>query len=176
MRLSPVLLIASLCAGPALAQAGPPPHEVSPLTVTPRADAPRLTASYPAAGAAVAPGLLVLTLTFDQKMSPTGFDVGPGPGGEAPECLKVPRLLDNGKTFALLCRTLPGKHYAVALNGGHKGGFGNIGGAAAEPASVAFSTTSDEPVRFLEDAMKAAHLGDEDVPVQTMPGLKPPVG
>ena len=53
----------------------------------------------PAVGAAVTPGVLILKLTFDQRMTAGGFDVAPAAGAEAPDCLKTPRLLDDGKTF-----------------------------------------------------------------------------
>jgi hypothetical protein len=104
-------------------------------------------------------------------MMAAGFDLTPPTTGEMPECLKTPRLLDGGKTFILLCRTLPGKSYAVAINAKAAGGFANLAGARAWPASLTFTTTADDPVRDLEGALKAANLDAHDMPVQETPGL-----
>jgi hypothetical protein len=167
------VLLAMLAAGSAFAQTPLPGKEVSPLVISPPANPPRITSTWPAAGDAVAPGLMVLTLTFDQRMLDTGFDVAAAPGAAALDCLKTPRLLNGGKTFGLLCKTLPGKTYAVAVNGAGKAGFASIGGKRAEAATLNFTTTSGDPVRFMDDALKAAHLGDQDVPVEVSPGFGP---
>jgi hypothetical protein len=171
MRSAAFALVACLCAGPALAQTPPraPPTEVSPLTVMPRGEPPKVTATFPAAGQAVAPGVLVLKVTFDQKMLETGFDFAPAAGGEMPQCLKTPRLLDDGKTFVLLCRTLGAKRYALAFNGKPAGGFASLADTRAQPAGLAFTTTDGDPVADLKDALKAASLRDVDVPVQDTP-------
>ena len=116
--------------------------------------------------------MLILTVTFDQEMSSAGFDVAPAAGGEAPKCLKTPRLLDDGKTFALLCTTRPGAAYALAFNSGATGGFANVGDQRAEPGSLAFTTTKDsDGPRNIDEAMKAAKLKSFDMPVQEMPGM-----
>jgi hypothetical protein len=167
-------LIACLWSSGALAQAPPavPPKEVSPVTIYPLRERPKVVATYPAAGKAVSPGVLILTVTFDQEMSPDGFDVTPAAGGDAPKCLKTPRLLDDGKTFALLCTIRPEASYAVAFNAGPSGGFANVGAQRAEPGSLAFTTTKDtEGPRSIDEAMKAASLKSFDVPVQETPGL-----
>jgi len=192
MRFFALALILSLAAtGPALAQARAPtaksaaqtapkpPHEpptpVSPVIVMPRTEKPKVVATWPAAGQAIAPGVLVLKVVFDQPMTPRDFAYGPGTGGEAPECLKTPRLLNDGKTFVLLCRTLPGKTYAVSLNKapgvGPTGGFANLAENRADPTELTFTTESGEPVSKLRDAIKAAGLGDIDVPVEEAPRL-----
>lgn len=145
-----------------------PPTEVSPVTISPLADAPKLSASFPAEGAAVSPGALVLKLTFDQKMAPDAFAVGAGEG-QAPACLKTPRLLADEKTFVLLCSTRGGASYDIALNAAGEGGFTNIGGQRAETARLRFTTTTAAPVRTMEEAMKMAGLTGLDVPVQEQP-------
>lgn len=167
----------ALCAAPAGAQpaAPPAPHEVSPLVIMPGNDPPKVTATYPAAGQAVAPGVLILTVTFSQRMVKDGADIGPAAGGEAPDCLRQPRLLDDGKTFAVICRVAGGKSYAVAFNGrGGQGGFANEGQVRAVPATVAFTTSKDDPIRSLDDALKAAGLHDVDLPIQDTPVFDKP--
>jgi hypothetical protein len=168
MRLAVPALIACLLAAPVLAAPAPaqPPTDVSPVTVAPRTQPPTLAASFPAQGQAIAPGTLVLKMTFDQQMLKTGFDVSAAPGGPALDCLATPRLLADNKTFVLLCRADPGKAYVLALNAQPAGGFRNLAENRAEPATLAFTTTAGEPVRTLADAMKTEGLGPLDVPVQ----------
>jgi hypothetical protein len=166
------LLLAALAAAdpPTPPIPRPPPHEVQGLTVSPVTAPPRLAESFPAEGQAIAPGVLVLKLTFDQKMLANGFDIAPAAAGEAPACLKTPRLLNDGKTFVLLCTTAPGKSYALALNAGAQEGFANVARTRAAPATLSFSTTTADPVRKLDEAMKVANLDPRlDVPIETAP-------
>lgn len=146
-----------------------PPKTVAPVTVTPGTEPPKLDGSFPAGGQVLAPGVLVLRLSFDQKMLETGFDVTAPPGGRLPACLKTPRLLNDGKTFVLLCTTAPDASYAVAINADAQGGFANIGGRRAPPATIAFSTNKDDGPRTLAEALKAAGLADVDVPIEVAP-------
>jgi hypothetical protein len=176
MRFAVLILAAALMSGAAVAAPPavapgppPPPATVSPLTVFPRTEAPKLVKSFPAAGQAIAPGILVLSVTFDQPMLKTGFDVGAGPGGEAPQCLKTPRLLNDTKTFVLLCATVPHKSYVMAFNARPQGGFENVAEHRADPATLAFSTTDGEGPRDIHAAMKAAGLTDLDMPIQDTP-------
>jgi len=171
------LFIACLCslgalAGSAAAQPQPQPHEISPVTVYPAGVRPKVVATFPAAGQAIAGGVTILTVTFDQQMSPGGFDLTPAAGGEAPPCLKIPRLLNDGKTFAWLCTSSPGKTYALAFNAGPQGGFVNIADQRAAPSTLTFTTTAsvDGP-RDIAAAIKQAHLTAFDVPIQETPGL-----
>src|SRR4051812_17090871 len=97
-----LLLLAA--ATPALAQtSSAPPTRLSGVTVVaPAPTLPALVSSYPADGKVVSAGVLILKLTFDQKMDPDGWDYGKG--DEAyPKCLDRPRLLPDQKTFVLLC-------------------------------------------------------------------------
>lgn len=175
MRLPVLALVVSLCGGAALAQ-GPAkeasplqPPPVSPLTVYPKTDAPKIVRSFPAAGQALSAGVMVLSVTFDQPMLKTGFDFGPAAGGEAPHCLKTPRLLNDAKTFVLLCTTDPHKTYALAFNARPQGGFENVAEHRADPATLAFSTTDGKGPADIREAMKAANLTPLDMPIQDTP-------
>jgi hypothetical protein len=179
MRAAPVLILApvlaSALAGAAHAQApqGLPPHEVSPVTVLPTTDPPKIVKSYPAAGQAVAAGVLVMSVTFNQPMEKRGFDVEAAAGGLAPKCLKTPRLLDDNKTFVLLCTIAPRASYSVAFNAAPQGGFRNVGDVRATPATLAFTTTPDVGPRDVADAVKAAGLRPIDGPIEEPPEEKP---
>ena len=179
LALIPLALLLGLAAGPSLAQTTKPPREeptpVSPVIVMPRTEKPKVVATWPTTGQAIAPGVLVLKVVFDQQMTPRDFDYGPAAGGETPECLKTPRLLNDAKTYVLLCRTLPGKTYAVSLNRNAPAddakAFTNLATNRAEPAELTFTTETGEPVTKLRDAVKAAGLGDLDIPVEEAPRL-----
>lgn len=182
MRALPLVLLLSLAAGPVLAQAGKPPTKpaetptpVSPVTVMPPTEKPKLVATWPENGQTVAPGVLVLKMVFDQQMTPRDFayDLGSA-GGDKLDCLRTPRLLNDAKTFVLLCTALPGKTYAVALNPAAPGGpaFSNLAENRAAPSNLSFTTGTGDPVTNLRDAMKAAGLGGLDVPVDEAPDAR----
>jgi hypothetical protein len=172
MRRHLIVAVLSALAGAAVAQPKTEPHEVSPVTVYPAGQRPKVVATFPAAGEALPGGVLILTVTFDQQMSPDGFDLAAQPAGEPLSCLKVPRLLDDGKTFAWLCTTGFGKSYALALNAGGKGGFANLAGQPAEVATLAFSTTtSTDGPRNVAEAVKQAKLKSFEIPIQETPGI-----
>jgi hypothetical protein len=167
MLLAAIALLAASAAPPPAAPREP--TEVAPVTVYPPTLPPKVVSSYPADGGSVSPGVLVLKLTFDQRMLKTGFDLAPVAGAEPPPCLKTPRLLDDGRTFVLLCTLLPGRSYALALNSAGAGGFTNVAERRATTHALAFTTTAGEPVRSLEEAMKLESLTNLDVPVQESP-------
>ena len=159
---------AALAAPPATAPSAPV-KEVSPVTVFPATAAPKIVKSFPAAGQALSAGVTVMSVTFDQPMLKTGFDFGPAPGGETPHCLKTPRLLDDNKTFVLLCTTEPHKAYKLSFNDKPEGGFENVSEHRAEPSTLAFTTTDGNGPNTLRDAMKAAGLRPIDLPIQESP-------
>jgi hypothetical protein len=169
MRPLACALIVCLWSGAALAAPPASPTDVSPLTVFPKTEAPKVTATFPAAGQGIPAGVLVLSVTFDQKMLGSRFAFAPAAGGEMPDCLTTPRLLADQKTFVLLCSTLPHKAYALSFNAAPSGGFANVAEHRAEPATLAFATNEGGGPRTIPDAMKAANLGDIDMPIETDP-------
>jgi hypothetical protein len=134
---------------------------VSPLTV-PGGPAPKVTASYPAQDAAVPDGVLVLKVAFDLPMRPDAWAFAPAEGGAFPACLARPRLLNDARTFVLLCTVEPKKTYAVALNATPR--FVSSAGRPAEPWVLKFTTT-DVDTRDLPTALQQAGLTDQDDPV-----------
>ncbi len=172
--LAPLLAVVAF-SGTALAQSAqrPEPTPVSPVTVMPPTLPPKVTATWPAAGEAVAPGVLVLKVAFDQKMTPLAWNYADAAGGERPECVRAPRLLNDGKTFVLLCRTKPGKSYAISFNAVREGGFANEAENPALTAQLAFTTNTATSVYTLKSAMKAAGLKDDEAPIQEAPPVTP---
>jgi len=144
-----------------------PPKTVSPLTVYPKTDPPKVVGTWPAAGSTIAPGVLVVRITFDQPMVEDGFDVGASAEAPAPKCLKTLRRLNDEKSFVLLCTTAANSRYALAFNSGTAGGFASLGGTRAAAATLVFSTNdADDGPRSVPEAIKAAKLSDGDMPIR----------
>lgn len=165
VRTAAVLLLVAIAA-PALAQTSSAPTRLSGVTVVaPSPTLPKVVSTYPADGKAVAGGVLILTVTFDQKMAPDGWDYGKG-ADAYPQCLDRPRLLPDEKTFVLLCTTPTRARFSVTLNqSSGAGAFENLAGQKATPAVVNFTTDDSVVVASLADAMKAAGLKPGEGPV-----------
>ncbi len=140
-----------------------PPSSVPGIdVVAPGGDPPKIVSTYPAAGAAVPPGTLVLTVRFDHRMNPAAFSYAKAP--DAPACLDRPRLLADEKTFVLLCSVGFSQSFTVRLNNDGKG-FVDVGAKPAATTTVAFTTTDGEPTATVADALRAAGLKDVDSPI-----------
>lgn len=175
MRLAASAILLAVAAGgtayaaPAAQPAPPaPPKTVSSLTVVP-GDRATVVSSFPAAGQVVAPGVLIVKVTFDQKMLGTSFDIEALPGAAMPSCLKVPRLLNDGRTFVLLCTTAPKTSYGMAFNQAPSGGFENVGEVRAAGSTLSFSTSDAQGPVDIASAMKVAGLSDGDEPIADAP-------
>ena len=169
---APVAILA-LAAGHAGAQTAHAPAQpasstsLEGLTVAISKTAPSVVSTFPAAGAAIDPGVLVLKVTFDQHMDPEAWRYAKG-GAEYPNCLEKPRLLADGKTFVLLCTILSSRTYSVRFNeDGETSGFTGVGHRAAVPFELTFTTIKGRPVSNLPDALIKAGLKDDEGPVET---------
>ena len=146
------------------------------VRAAPRLKPPVVVTTYPAQGATVAPGTLVLKVTFDQRMTPDGWSYAKGEA-DLPSCLPQPRLLDDARTFVLLCSTAAGRPYAVGLNAEPVEGFANTQRTFAPRFDLRFSTAADaEPVRPIAEAVKAAGLRPQDDPIVTWRGVADAAG
>lgn len=176
MRSAPVLLALALPVA-ALAQTAqrppePPPGYAGEVIVRshPRTP-PVVKATYPAQGAVVAGGTLVLKVVFDQAMSPDGWSYAKAAGADFPACLPRPRLLADERTFVLLCSTVRGRSYAVGLNADPAEGFADPSHRFAGRYDLSFSTAPDgELVRPVSEALAAAALTPADSPIESWRG------
>src|SRR5262249_39789904 len=74
---SPLAALPLAAASPALAQTSSAPTRLSGVTVmAPAPTLPMVVSTYPTDGKAVTGGVLILKVTFDQKMAPDGWDYG----------------------------------------------------------------------------------------------------
>jgi hypothetical protein len=169
-RALPALALAIAIAGPAssaLAQTQSAPTRLSGVTVAaPAPTLPMVVSTYPGDGKAVTGGVLILKVTFDQKMDPDGWDFGKG-ADAYPQCLDRPRLLPDEKTFVLLCTAQTNGKFSITLNQAPSGmgAFENLAGQKASPATLNFTTSDSAALVSIPDAMKAAGLKPDEGPV-----------
>lgn len=161
-----ILAAASLLTATAAASAAAPSPVAHPVSefVVPGGPPPKLVASFPAEGAQVGAGVLVIKLVFDQPMTADGWSYGQSQGGDFPTCLEKPRLLADKRTFALLCSVAAHKTYAMAVNAAPA--FAGANGRLAQPSLLSFST-SDTQVLDMHQALDQAGLTDADEPIMT---------
>ncbi len=165
---SPLIVLAALVGAP-LAQAQTASNPVSPVLILPPTQPPKLVSTYPAQDQTVAPGVLILKVAFDQQMSPSSWNYAPAAGAEPMDCVRTPRLLNDQKTFVLLCRVLAGKTYGVTFNAQRPGGFANLGENPALEATLTFKAAGDPPITTVKRAMELAGLQSDQMPVQEAP-------
>ena len=179
MRRLAFLLAASALAGVARAQTAQrppePPEGYGPeIVVRPRPKLPpAVVSTYPAQGAAVASGTLVLKVVFNQDMTPEGWSYAKAAGVDFPACLPRPRLLPDARTFVLLCSTTAGRAYGVGLNADPPDGFADPSRRFAPRYDLRFTTQAAadaEPVRPVSEALRAAGLGLDDSPIMSWQG------
>ena len=162
--MKPLLLILLIAiANPCLAAAPEPATKVGEVVVQ-GGPGPKVAASYPADGAAVGAGVLIVKITFDQPMKPDTWSYGRAEGGDFPSCLANPRLLADQRTFVLLCTVA--QHGAFALEINSAPAFASEQERAARRTLLRFSST-DQVVRDMHDALANAGLTDADEPVMT---------
>jgi hypothetical protein len=140
-----------------------PPAAVSELVV-PGGPPPKMVSSFPAEGAQVPAGVLIIKLVFDQTMAADGWSYGRSERGDFPTCLAKPRLLADKRTFALLCSVAAHTTYAIGINAAPA--FTGANGRLAKSDSLSFST-ADTQVTGLHDALEQAGLTDADEPIMT---------
>ena len=95
-----------------------------------------------------------MRVTYDTRMRADGWSYARESGADYPDCASAPRLLDDGRSFVLICRTLPARTYAVWFNRPPLQDFSSHSKRPAAPFELKFATTNDDPVRTLPDAMK----------------------
>jgi hypothetical protein len=157
-------VIIALCCLAAHAVRAQTPKEVQGLVVVP-GPGPAVQSSYPKAGDSVPAGTLILKIIFDQPMTRDAWAFGRSADGDFPDCLAEPRLLNDQRTFVLLCSlSLPNRVYAVEINPAPR--FASVDGRSAKPYTLKFSS-NDETTRGLHDALLQAGLDDTDDPIMT---------
>ena len=126
-----------------------------PVGTEERAQRPHLVASFPARGAAVRPGLVVIRLTFDQPVACEGRleDAlslpNPCPGKVQHMLLSLDR-----RTVRTVCLIAPGRDYGFSIGTDPTSNtFVGLGGLPALPAKIAFTASAEAPLTDVCEAL-----------------------
>jgi hypothetical protein len=160
--LAAVVLISALSLAPP--PAGSQPARQVEGVVVPGGPPPVVQSTYPTSGGSIPAGAVILKIVFDQPMAPDAWAYGPSAEGDFPRCLANPRLLDDQRTYALLCSLPPNRAFALVINATPK--FASAYGRSAKPFTLKF-TTSDADTASVHDALLQAGLTDRDAPIMT---------
>ena len=111
---------------------------------------PKVVSSFPAKGAMVRPGLLVLRVTFDRPMSCLGLIQSHAPlPYPCPTPLRSPMISRDKRTFLTVCKVEANLHYGLWLD--------NFAGAAGtgspRPYELEFNSSGMEEITTVEAAI-----------------------
>jgi DNA-binding CsgD family transcriptional regulator len=101
---------------------------------------PRVVATSPAAGASIAPGPFLLTVTFDRTMMDGSYSYTRTSPETYPDCALPPARSRDGRTFTLRCTAVAGRHYEIWFNRPPYMNFRSMDGLSSEPHRLLFRT------------------------------------
>ena len=127
--------------------------------------APHILGTYPANGATVAPGVLVLRVSFDQEMS-CGYALVAFSGHAYPPCTNVALLYPGRRIFRFRCAVKPGVKYHLSLNDKSFMDFRNVWGVPSQPQVLDFQTSMGPPMKTVHEAL----LSDPEYVAETTDG------
>jgi hypothetical protein len=176
-----ILLAAALVGAPGVSVAKPAPR-AAPASVSaevttveelaviptasclqPRSDAqaqpPRVVSTFPANGAVVRPGVLVVRVTFDQPMSCKGFFAAAAQArSPCPQETQYWVLSFDRRTIRTVCHTDLGGHYGLrlsdrSLDGTSRATFVSLSGKRLSPYVLSFDTSFEPPINTASDSL-----------------------
>jgi hypothetical protein len=120
-----------------------------------RATRPTLVSSFPARGAEVRPGLLVVRMTFDQAMACAGtVDAAPPLPNPCPGASRQMLLSLDRRTIRTVCEVQAGASYGLSVGQDPNGPtFLGLTGLPAAPSKISFSTSAGPAVVEVCDAL-----------------------
>lgn len=130
---------------------------------------PTVVSTFPANGAVVRPGFLVLRVTFDRPMACAGLaDKHALALNPCPAPLREPVISRDRHTFLTVCQVAPSKHYGLWLKR-----FTSLAGHPSSPYELVFDTAPEPQVATVEDAIaEDAWLGQVVQPAALQTGNK----
>jgi hypothetical protein len=122
-----------------------------------RAEPPKVVSTFPAKGAMVRPGLLVVRVTFNQPMSCSGsLTAAPPLENPCPGAAQEFLLSYDRKTVRTVCLVAPNADYGVWLSQDPTArSFVGLGGLPSQAYRLNFSTSGGPAVRSVCEAMSA---------------------
>jgi hypothetical protein len=162
-----ILLALVLVSAPIAAQAQPvAPAAVDEFTVTPVAKClqpkaepsapwPKVVSTYPADGATVRPGVLVLRVTFDVPMSCRGFFTARPPFQDpCPDARQRWVVSFDRRTIRTVCRVEAGRHYGVRMSDQPDSRFYSLHGKPLDIYEFSFTTTDGAEIQTASDSLE----------------------
>jgi hypothetical protein len=130
-----------------------------PECLSPKADAsapqPRVVSTYPANGDAVRPGVLVLRVTFDQRMTCAGaFGDVPGLKHPCPGSRQETVLSFDRKTVRMICRVAPFASYGVRIGRPPDRLFRSLAAQPASPYVLTFRAIAAPAVGSVSESLE----------------------
>jgi hypothetical protein len=115
---------------------------------------PKVVSSYPAQGATVRPGRIVIRLTFDVPMACEGtfLDAPPLPS-PLPADGRVVKLTPDRRTFRIEGRVAKTRRYALWLNRATERDFKGLSGQPLEPFRLEFVTSDEAEAKTVAEAL-----------------------
>lgn len=115
---------------------------------------PKLVSSYPARGAEVRPGILVLRLTFDLPMTCEGLLDNHAPlVNPCPAPLHEPLRSFDRRTFLTVCKIDKSTHYGLWLNRDDQRRFTSLAGRSAAANELVFDTSAGPEITSIDEAL-----------------------
>jgi hypothetical protein len=141
----------------------------------PLAPPPRIVSTFPASGAVVRPGVLVLRVTFDQPMSCKGFFAAAAEArSPCPVDTQYWVLSFDRRTIRTVCRTDLSSHYGLrvsdrSLRDDSLTTFVSLAGKRLAPYVLTFDTSSDAPINTAGESLAQdleMREPEQDVPLK----------
>jgi hypothetical protein len=126
----------------------------------PEASRPRIVSTFPAHGAVVRPGVLILRVTFDQPMSCKGFFASaPEVKNPCPDDRQYWVLSYDRRTIRTACHTEAGHHYGVRVSDNSlavdsKTTFVSLSGKRPTPYVLIFDTSSEAQINTAGESLE----------------------
>jgi hypothetical protein len=124
-----------------------------------QASPPRIVSTFPANGAVVRPGVLVLRVTFDQPMSCKGFFAAAAQArSPCPAETQHWVLSFDRRTIRTVCHTDLAGHYGLrlsdrSLDGTSRMTFVSLSGKRLAPYVLSFDTSAKPPINTAGDSL-----------------------
>jgi hypothetical protein len=110
---------------------------------------PKVVSTFPAKGAVVRPGLLVVRVTFDRPMTCVGVLQNHIPLPDpCPPPLREPMISRDKRTFLTVCMVEANRHYGLWLKD-----FTSLGGRSPPSYEMVFDTSDKADITRVEEAV-----------------------
>ena len=138
----------------------PPAGCRAPKKANPKEPPPKVVSAFPAKGAVVRPGVLVVRITFDRPMvCGATFKTDAALVNPCSEDPRAVVLSFDRKTFRTVCQVEAGQRYDLPVQD-----FTSLGGHEAEAYTLSFTASKEAPAATVREALAEDGPAKTDVP------------